>query len=244
MNSTKNTAHQTITGRIAYLSDRPADAGRERGWEDFSISVFADKTMTLRACSVIADPPHVVRDVTQTVGADMQPQDCFVRVRTGGAYTGSGWFRWGEGTAEGEAFTAAEGRVHEHDSYGPGPVIFCNHSIVGDAWMTAAYPFAQGTGITAISNMYTASRNKQGATGPSLNRLFMGLMWQGTETITVKAGQFEVNKFRLNSLDRSEDLSPEKLAYEIWVLTDGSHVPVLSMYRGERRYELVTYARD
>ena len=243
MISAQKLLHTTVSGQIAYVSDQPHDMGRRRGVEDFSITTFADGTKTLRALSVIEDPPHVVREVVQTVDATMRPLDCFVRVRTAGAFTGSGWFRWSDDSAECENYTAAEGRAHERKACAPGPVVFCNHAIVGDAWMTAAFPFDQGQGLAVIDNFFTASANKQGATGPSLNRLMLGLMWQGVETITVGAGEFKTNKFRLNSLARREDLTPENLGYEIWVLIDGSYTPALSMYRGERRYELMSYAR-
>jgi hypothetical protein len=234
-------AHSTLKGRIAYLSDKPADFGRERGWEDFTISKFEDGTMTQRATCLISDAPHVVRDVIQTCDSAMRPLDCFVRVRTSNTFTGSGWFRWSEHEAECESFTAAEGRLHERETLQPGPVVFCNHAIIGDAWMSAAFPFAQGSGTTIIQNMYTPSRNKQGATGPTLNRLVLGLMWHGSETISVKAGTFETNKFRLGSIESADHRSPDDLTYEMWVLKDGSHVPALTMYRGDRRYELVSY---
>ncbi len=244
MNPSIAITHSTTKGRIAYLSDKPADFGRERGWEDFTISRFADGTITQRASCVIADPPHVVRDVVQTCDSTMRPLDCFVRVRTAGRFTGTGWFRWNEQEAECESFTDAEGRVHERDSLQPGPVAFCNHAIIGDAWMSAAYPLTQGVGATIIQNMYTPSRNKQGATGPTLNRAVLGLIWQGSETISVKAGTFETNKFRLGTIASGDQLIPDDLKYEMWVLKDGSCVPALTMYRGDRRYELVSYATN
>lgn len=241
MNQTKPILTRTTTCRIAYLSDRPDDHGRARGFEDFSVTRFSDGSQTLRAHCVINDPPHVVREVVQTVDANMSPLDCFVRVRTADAFTGTGWFRWANNTAECESFTAAHGRQSQSTPYAPGPTVFCNHAIVGDAWMTAGYPLAQGPGMTVIHNMFSASAHTQGATGPSLNQLLLGVMLVGTATITVTAGTFETRHFRVGTLAREADLSPEKLTYETWVLTDGSHIPALSMYRGERRYELTTH---
>jgi len=232
---------QTVRGRIAYVSDRAHDAGRARGHEAFSITAFADGTRTLRAACTISDPPVVERYVVQTVDAAMRPLDCFVRVRTGNAFTGLGWFRWADGAVVCEAFTAADGRLSQRQACAPGPVAFCNHAIVGDAWMTAAYPRGRGLGATAVANTFTPSPHTQGATGPSLNRLTLGLMWQGPETVAVPAGRFTADKFRLGRIAPDGKPDPAGLSYEIWVLADGSHVPALAMYRGERRYELVNY---
>lgn len=243
MNPHPAAAHKSVKGRIDYVSDRDADRGRPRGSEDFSILRYADGTQTLSAHSTIADPPHVERDVVQSVDANMRPLDCFVRVRTGHAFTGSGWFRWTAAEAECEALTATEGRISKRVTALPGPMVFCNHAIVGDAWMTAAYPFAQGPGAAFVANMFSPSANTQGATGPTLERFGLGVIWLGCETITVAAGRFEANTFRLGRVNDATDVTPDKLAYEMWVLTDGSYVPALTMYRGERRYELAAYSQ-
>ncbi|MBL8643882.1 MAG: hypothetical protein JNK21_08105 [Rhodospirillaceae bacterium] len=233
---------RTSVGHIAYVSDRAEDRGRARGAEDVAVSLYADGTRTMRARCLIADPPHVAREVVQTNDQRMNPLDCFVRVRTGDTFTGTAWFRWQDGLVESENFTAASGRKSERMSYGPGPVVFCNHAITGDAWMTAAYPTAQGPGQNTVDNMFSASAHRQGATGPTLNRLLLGIMYLGRETITVGAGTFETNKFRLNTIESPAQLTPEHLAFETWVLTDGTHIPALAMYRGDRRYELTHYA--
>lgn len=241
MNQHKPILTQTTTCRIDYLSDKPADLGRVRGFEDFSITRFSDGTQTLRAHCIIKDPPHVVREVVQTVDAAMTPLDCFVRVRTTDVFTGTSWFRWNAGVAECENFTASEGRQSQRMPWPAGPTVFCNHAIVGDAWMTSGYPTAQGPGTAVIQNMFTASAHTQGATGPTLNKLTLGVMLIGPETITVSAGTFTTNHFRLGTITDPSQLTADHLNYEAWVMTDGSYIPALSMYRGDRRYELTKY---
>lgn len=129
-------------------------------------------------------------------------------------------------------------------SYTEGPRAFCNHSIVGDAWMAANYPLERGPGFFFFEQMFTPSLNKQGATGPRLAVLSLGLEYLGQQRITVPAGTFETHAFRLNSIAGPEHLARENLHYEIWTTTDGSYIAVQSMYRGRRRYELVEYSAD
>ncbi|MBL8628016.1 MAG: hypothetical protein JNM81_00195 [Rhodospirillaceae bacterium] len=235
---------RTFAGHIAYVSDKPEDRGRARGHEDVSVSLFSDGTRTMRATCLIADPPHVVRDVVQSVDANMNATDCFVRVRTSDQFTGSAWFRWHDGMAESENVTAQNGRQSERMAYPTGPVVFCNHAITGDAWMTTGYPMNKGPGLATIENMFSASPHKQGATGPSLHKLLLGVMYVGPEQISVAAGTFATHHYCLATISSVDDLLPQNLDYDTWVLTDGSFIPALSMYRGLRRYELTRYAAD
>jgi hypothetical protein len=244
MNPPKPILTRTTTCRIAYVSDRTEDRGRARGFEDFSITRFSDGSQTLRAHCTITDPPHVVREVVQTNDAHMVPLDCFVRVRTADAFTGSAWFRWTPEYAESENITASDGRQHQRLDLLPGPAVFCNHAIVGDAWMAAGYGIAQGPGAGIVRNMYSASPHTQGATGPALHRLTLGVICLGPEQISVAGGTFDTMHFRLGTIESEADLTPDKLTYETWVLTDGSYIPALSMYRGFRRYELTAYRVD
>lgn len=236
--------HRSIRGRIAYVSDAAADFGRPRGMETFSVTIHGDGTRIQRATSVIDDPPHIVRDVIERVDADLRPVECFVGLRVGGAAAGSGWFRWANGVAGCEAETAAEGRVSQQMRYVDGPRAFCNHAIVGDAWMAANYPLARGPGLFFFEQMFTPSLNKQGATGPRLAVLPVGLEYLGRQTVTVTAGTFDTHAFRLNSIAGPDQLCRANLHYEIWTTADGSYIAVQSMYRGQRRYELVEFSQD
>ena len=84
------TPRTTLVGRIDYLSDRPADAGRIHGRERFTITRMADGRMVQRAHCRIADPPDVERDSMLAVDADLRPTDALVRIETGGRFTGTG----------------------------------------------------------------------------------------------------------------------------------------------------------
>ncbi|MBM3516170.1 MAG: hypothetical protein FJX59_20995 [Alphaproteobacteria bacterium] len=236
--------HRTISGRIAYVSDADHDRGRRRGEETFTVTIHGDGTHLQRANCVIEEEPHIVRDVMQRSDAALNPIACFVSIRTGGLATGSGWFRWADGTATCDAETRAEGRLSHRAPYRDGPRAFCNHSIVGDAWMAAHYPMARGPGLFLCEQMFTPSRNKQGATGPSLAMLKLGLQYLGRERVSVPAGTFDTYAFRLNSVPGLAALRTENLHYEIWTTTDGSFIAVQSMYRGRRRYELVEYTES
>ncbi|MCB2106299.1 MAG: hypothetical protein KDE14_01305 [Rhodobacteraceae bacterium] len=232
-----STEHQTVRGRIAYVSDTAEDNGRLRGEERFTVTSHADGRKILRAACVINDPPHVVRDVVQTVDAAFQPLTCFVQIRTGGAPTGSGWFRWHDGIAACEADTAAEGRVSQTMNDDGLPRAFCNHAIVGDAWMAANHPRKAEKDRFLITNMFTPSLNKQGATGPTLARRALDIEYRGRDRITVPAGAFDVLAF---AFAENRDHAPD---YEMWMTDDGYFIPVLSMYRGRRRYELTEFER-
>lgn len=229
-------------GAIAYLSDEADDRGRARGHELFSVSAHADGTKTLRASCVIDDPPHIVRDVVQTVDAAMRPRECFVQLRVGGAFAGSGWFAWRDGWAGCEADTATEGRVSQRMACADGPRGFCNHAIVGDAWMAANHPRRRAGDSFTLAQMFTPSLNKQGSTGPLLARTALDIVYRGTERVTVPAGTFTTLSFRFTGAEADgNSTAPE---YEMWTTDDGCYSPVLSMYRGRRRYELVELVQD
>jgi hypothetical protein len=184
----------------------------------------------------------VLRDITQCGTETLRPLDCYVRIRTGAAPPfagGSGWFHFGGPTVTCEAETTSEGRISQTYQLEGGPLAFCNHSIVGDAWMTAAYPLAQGPGEFLVRDMLLPTLNKQGATGPMLAHAHLVLKFVGRERITVGAGTFDCLHFRTSSVPPGADLSAAKYAYDMWCTDDGLYTAVLSGYLGERRFELM-----
>ena len=236
---------RTVSGRIAYLSDKAADRGRPRGEETFTFTVATDGSVTQRAFSIIADAPHVRRDVIENADAQLRLKDCYVRIAVGKTAPfseGAGWFRFGSEDATCEAFTSSEGRISQRHQLTGGPVVFCNHAIVGDAWMMAAYPLARGPGRVLVRDMLLPTLNKQGATGPMLAHAHLGIEYLGPERITVAAGAFDCLRFRCNSVASEDDLAEANLAYEMWCTADGLYMAVLSMYRGDRRYELTAFS--
>jgi hypothetical protein len=236
-----------ISGRLQYVSDRPADRGRARGAETFTIGVDSDGTTTQRALSFIDDAPVVQRDVVQTMNRDLRPRDCFVRIRVGAEAPiaeGAGWFRFGTVEAACEAHTSAEGRVSQSHRLAGGPLVFCNHAIAGDAAMMAAYPLSAGPGRILVRDMLLPTLNKQGATGPMLAHAELGIAYVGTERISVPAGAFDCLHFQTNAVPPGTALADATLSYDMWCTADGLYIPVVSGYRDDRRYELVTLTTD
>jgi hypothetical protein len=231
------------SGTIAYLSDKTEDRGRKRGFETFTITEDSDGTLTQRALCEIQDPPFVQRDITQYGTAAMRPLDCYVRIRTGEKppfVTGGSWFRFGEDVAECEGDTTADGRISQRHPLSGGPVGFCNHSIVGDAWMIANYPLAQGPGEFLVKDFILPTLSKQGATGPRLAHANLAIQFVGRESITVGAGTFDCLHFRTSSFPPGGTLKDAHYAYNMWCTDDGLYMAVLSGYLGERRYELMS----
>lgn len=76
------------------------------------MSIQKDGLRTMRAVCEF-DAEGITRDVTYTVGRDFKPIECYVRVALETKPVGSGWFRFTDDTAEGEAYTASEGRFSQ-----------------------------------------------------------------------------------------------------------------------------------
>lgn len=228
-------------GQINYVSDGPADDGRVHGSERFTITRMADGRMLQRAHCRINDPPNVERDSLVAVDAGWRPIDAFVRIDTGGQFTGTAWYRFSPHEAECQAFTAADGRVAYRRPLAPGPVPFCSHALVGDAWMIAAGAPAED-GQRQPIELLTSTLNKQGATGPALAAISYGVERVGAEEITVPAGTFQVIHYRSGRVEAPGLLQAANFDYNIWVTADDYRLAVLSKYPGKARYELVDLA--
>ncbi len=228
----------TLVGQLNYVSDQPADAGRLHGYERFTITRMPDGRMVQRANCRITDPPDVERDSLLAVDAALRPTDALVRIETGGRFTGTGWYRFSADTAECQAFTSADGRTAYRRPINPGPLSFCSHALVGDAWMIAAGAPTED-GHRQPCELLTCTLNKQGATGPGLASISYGVERVGSEQITVPAGTFSVVHYRCGRVESPELLRAAQFTYDIWVSADEFRLAVLSMYRGKSRYELV-----
>jgi hypothetical protein len=233
------TPRTTLVGTIDYLSDRPADNGRLHGREHFTITRMADGRMVQRAHCRIIDPPDVERDSLLAVDAGLRPTDAMVRIETGGHFTGTGWYRFSADEAECEALTAANGRRTHRRTIEPGPLSFCSHALVGDAWMIAAGA-PDNDGERRPFELLTSTLNKQGASGPTLAAIPYGVERVGPEPIEVPAGRFETIHYRCGRVDAPALLATADFNYDMWVTADQRRLAVLSMYRGRARYQLTT----
>lgn len=232
-----------LTGRIDYASDGAADRGRVHGWERFTMTRMGDGRMVQRAHCRIADPPDVERDSLLAVDDQLRPMDALVRIDTGGRFTGTGWYRFSQHEVECQAFTAADGRVSYRRSVQPGPLSFCSHALVGDAWMIAAAA-PQHDGERRTCQLFTSTLNKQGATGPGLAVIPYGVERVGATTLTVPAGTFPVIHYRCGRVDSPAELATADFDYNIWVSADEFRLAVLSTYPGRARYQLAALERS
>ena len=227
----------TLIGQLDYLSDRHDDRGRRHGCERFTLTRAAGGHMVQRAHCRIDDPPHVERDSVLAVDATLRPLDAYVRIQTGGAFTGAGWYWFSDREAQCEVFSRGDGRTRYSQSIGSGPFAFCSHAVIGDAWMLAAVAPA-ADGCRRAVTLLTSTLNKQGATGPGLATKAYGVERVGAETIEVPAGRFDTVHLRSGAVGSHQQLAAADFSYEIWVTDDEYRLGVLSMYRGKARYQL------
>jgi hypothetical protein len=231
---------RSIAGEISYTSNQEHRRGAERGRELFRIDAHADGCLTIAAHSEIDDEPPVVRDANLRMNRLRAPQECFVRIAVGGAFRGSGWFRFEHGLAECEAFTSVEGRVHQTirlDGHIPG---FGNHAIVNDAFLLSLYDLSEGPGVQVTKRLLLSSPDHRGATGPMLFPVDLAIQFVGEEKVTVAAGTFEGLHFRMIDVPGMPVAHPE---YDLWVTSDGDYVILKAEVGGymQTAYELVRY---
>lgn len=231
----------TVAGQITYVSDSEGDRGRQHGGERFAITRHGDGRMVQRAHCRITDPPDVERDSVFAVDGNLRPVDAYVRIETGGSFTGAGWYQFSDNLAQCEALTEVDGRTRVVEPITSEPFAFCCHAIVGDAWMLAAVAPAEDGKRNAIT-LLTSTPNKQGATGPTLAIKNYGVERVGVEKIMVPAGEFEAMHLCSGLVDDPEALYAADFSYHIWVTDDPLRLAVLSTYPGKARYELTELA--
>ncbi len=234
---------RSLTGTIRYTSTRPDRSGAERGREYFRIDIHADGCRTIAAHGEIDDAPAVVRDVSLRVGPDGRPCESFVRIAVGGAFRGSGWFRFSDRIAECEAMTAAEGRVSQHIDLAAPLAAFGNHAMINDGFLLNLYDLSQGPGVQIFRNILLSSPDHRGATGPMLFPIDLAIAFVGREALTVEAGRFDALHFRFTDIP---GLPLEHPPYDLWCTDDGDYVLLKAEVGGymQTAYELAAYARS
>lgn len=235
--TSSQTGARTLLGRIAYSSDKPDRSGEERGRERFRIDVHADGSRTLSAHSEIDDAPAVMRDVVASMGPDMRPTDCFVRISVGDEFMGSGWFTFAGNVASCEAKTRLEGRISQSLPLQEPVRAFGSHAIINDGFLMNLYDLSRGPGVQHIAQLPLSSPDHRGATGPMIFVVGLSIEYVGAETIDVPAGRFEALHFRLVDVPGMPEEHPE---YDLWCTADGDYVMLRAVVGGymQTRYEL------
>jgi hypothetical protein len=233
--------HHTVTGRIAYTSNKPDRAGQERGRESFRIDRHGDGTRTCTAHCEIDDRPSVMRDIVYSLDAAWMPTDCFVRLSVDDRFTGSGWFRFAAGHAECETWTATEGRISQRMELQQPLQSFQNHSIACDAWHLRLFELVPGQ-VQVLERLLLSSPDHRGATGPMLFSVSIHVEFVGPDTVTVGAGTFEALHFRFVG---APGLPVDHPVYDVWCTADGEFLFLCGEVGGymQTRYELVELQR-
>jgi len=233
---------RSVTGTILYTSTRPDRMGSGRGREHFRMDIHADGCRTIAAHGEIDDAPAVVRDVNLRVAADGRPQESFARIAVGGAFRGSGWFRFSDMLAECEAHTAVEGRVSQRIELSAPLIAFGNHAMVNDGFLLNLYDLSQGPGVQIFRSILLSSPDHRGATGPMLFPIDLAIEFVGRETLKVAAGRFAALHFRFTDIP---GLPLEHPPYDLWCTDDGDYVLLKAAVGGymQTAYELTAYDR-
>jgi hypothetical protein len=183
-----------MQGYIAYLESTNTSAPKEFGREFFSMSIQRDGLRTMRAVCEF-DAEGITRDVTYTVGPDYRPIECYVRVALESRPVGSGWFRFTDTTAEGEAFTSTEGRFTQLIHVPERVKAFGSHPICSDILRLAHLKAEQPGQRQTLTNCMNSSPLAHGESGPILGLRTYDYTYGGAEKINVGAGTFDCQRF-------------------------------------------------
>ena len=216
--------HETVMGKIIYLSNKEERKGQERGREHFIINKHADGHRKIVAHCEIDDRPAVMRDITYSLDDNWLPTDCFVRISVDDQFMGSGWFNFEEGYAECETTTALEGRVSQ--------------KMATDGRLKTLFDRNREESVQNSGEILLSSPDHRGATGPMLFPITMNIEYVGEEKITVGAGTFDALHFRFVG---TPGLPQEHPPYDVWCTNDGDYLFLKGAVGGymQTYYELV-----
>lgn len=236
--------HETVIGKIIYLSEKEDRKGQERGREYFIINKHANGHRKIVAHCEIDDRPAVMRDITYSLDENWLPLDCFVRISVDDKFMGTGWFNFEGDKAECQTQTSLEGRVSQ-TMKAKGPVIktFQNHAIACDAWHFRLFDHSKKEKTQNIGEMLLSSPDHRGATGPMLYSITSMIEYVGEEEVTVQAGTFDALHFRFVA---NPELPEEHPPYDIWCTNDGDYLFLKGAVAGymQTYYELVELSRS
>lgn len=186
--------HRNVRGKILAMTERDGQPF-ERGREWFSITHHEDGQRTVRAqCEL--DDRHLLREVIYTLGPDLKPLDCFVRLHKAGRFLGSGWCRFGEREAECEVFNAQMGRVSQRVPLDRPATGFGTHPVTCDALLLAAFDHSRPEKVQPALGVLMSSMEHDGSSGPLLSQIKFAIEYLGREQVVTPAREFEADHYR------------------------------------------------
>jgi len=210
--------HRTVAGTIWYTSRKPERMGERRGLEHFRFTHHGDGAVTLRAYCEIEEPaPTVLRDVVYSLGPDGRPADCLLRLTVGDRFMGSGWIRFSAAHAECEAYGPSIGRLSQSVKLDAPLDGFGTHPIVADGYLLSRLSFEPGR--KRKLHLMVPSPDHRGATPPMLAHVFIDALYEGTETVSVRAGTFAARHYRFLD-DGSAGFESLHPPYDVWITDD------------------------
>ena len=205
----------TWRGRIAYTSRQPERMGAERGREHFTLTEQPDGISVLHAHTEIDDAPSVTRDVVASFDtATLAPVDGFQRLSVGGAFEGSGSFRFDGSAVRFDGVNASLGARNETVALDRTAPWFGHHAIVNDGFLGRLFPLDAAPGKRRVEGAVMSSPDHRGATGPEVFPLSFGLVYVGDERVTVGAGTYHARIFEIT--DTAQGLPEEHPPYRMW----------------------------
>ena len=185
---------ETQTGTITYIRD----AGGVQGRDEFTRTRMDDGSLVVQARTVTEDT-QVVRDVNHLLAPDNRPLSSHIVQWINGTRTGDGWFLADGGGVSVSTWLARQGVICQRIETAAWPAFIVPHAVICDAFICARYDHGLG-GRQAIDGGIRSSPLANGLTGP-LGDL-MACVWLtrlGNEDVTVPAGTFTADHFRIES---------------------------------------------
>jgi hypothetical protein len=181
--------HSTYSCKISYVGDNVGERGREQ----VLVTKHADGSRSMQAHCEIFDS-QILRQVTLSVDPNWYPLDASVRLSIGDEFIGSGWYWFGDVSAECEAFSVENGRVSQRLPVAGRVPFFIAHPVASDLWLLGAFD-RNGDNLQTISGGMMCSPLSDGASTPLLHQMDLSIEYLGKETVTVPAGTFETDHF-------------------------------------------------
>lgn len=234
--------HRTASGKMLYLHHVDGTT-REFGREWFSLTEHEDGQRTLRArCEIeagVVAPREVLREVTYSVDSEFRPIDCYNRLHMNGRFLGSGWMRFTETEAECESWGAALGRVSQVVKLKHPVRSLGSHPVSCDAWHLPQHDLTGVNRVQRHDHVWMTSLEHDGCSAPLLAQLPLSFEYCGRENVTVPAGTFETDHYRILP---SHAKTEEHPAEDLWVLP-GSFFFIKAAVGGymSASFELVEY---